>query len=115
LSTNMESLFSRCQIQMGGTIVEDYTQHYIRLATLFTKLQSTDKILEQSSMQLGTHQTMTAAGTQIPFAVAPQLFCVEEIRPEKIPAGQKRRVVMRLTMSSVFARSDKWLPVVALN
>ena len=41
LSTNMESLFSRLQVTMGGTIVEDHTQDYNRLCTLFTKYQST--------------------------------------------------------------------------
>ena len=102
LSTNMESLFSRLQCTLGGTIVEDHTQDYNRLATLFTKYQSTDKILEQSAMQLGTRQTMTATGGAVPLAVTPQLFSVEEIKPNLIPAGEKRRVVMRLTMSSVF-------------
>ena len=115
LSTNMESLFSRLQVTMGVTIVEDHTSEYNRLTTLFTKFQPTDKMLEQSSMQLGTRQTMTATGGAAPFAVKPQLFSVEEIKPELIPAGAKRRVVMRLTMSSVFSGSDKWLPVFALN
>ena len=66
-------------------------------------------------MQLGTRQTMTAVGANPPYAVAPQLFSVEEIKPNLILAGEKRRVVMRLTMSSVFAGSDKWLPNFALN
>ena len=52
LSTNMECIFSRLQVTMGGTIVEDITSGYNRLATLFTKYQSTDKNMEQSSMQL---------------------------------------------------------------
>jgi hypothetical protein len=66
-------------------------------------------------MQLGTRQTMSATGAAVPLAVSPQLFSVEEIRPNFIPAGAKRRVVMRLTMSSVFSGSDKWLPIFALN
>ena len=111
----MESLFSRLQVSLGGTICEDHTQDYNRLATLFTKYQSTDKILEQSAMQLGTRQTMTATGGAVPLAVTPQLFSVEEIKPNLIPPGEKRRVVMRLTMSSVFSGSDSWLPVFALN
>ena len=86
LSTNMESLFSRLQVTMGGTIVEDHVSNYNRLATLFTKYQSTDKILEQSSMQLGTLQTMTATGANVPLAVGPQLFSVDEIKPTSIPA-----------------------------
>ena len=94
---------------MGGTIVEDHVSNYNRLATLFTKYQSTDKILEQSSMQLGTLKTMTATGANVPLAVGPQLFSVDEIKPTKITAGEKRRVCMRLTMSSVFSGSDKWL------
>ena len=66
-------------------------------------------------MQLGTQQTMTATGANAPLAAGPQLISVEQIKPELIPAGEKRRVVMRLTMSSVFAGSDKWLPAFALN
>ena len=100
---------------MGSVIVEDHASNYNRLATLFTKYQSTDKILEQSSMQLGTVQTMTATGANVPLAVGPHLFSVDEIKPNKITAGEKRRVCMRLTMSSVFAGSDKWLPMFALT
>jgi hypothetical protein len=43
LSTNMESLFSRMQVTMGGVIVEDHTQNFGRLCTLFTKYQSVEK------------------------------------------------------------------------
>ena len=48
-------------------------------------------------------------------AITPQLFSVEDIKPEKIPPGEKRRVCMRLTASTVFASSDKWWPLWALN
>ena len=72
-------------------------------------------MFQRSSMQLGARQTMTATGANTQYAVAPQLFSVEEIKPNLIPAGEKRRVAMRLTMSSVFAGSDKWLPSFALN
>ena len=75
-------------------------------------MQSHGKILETSAMALGTPHAMTE--NQAGF-VKPQLWSVEDIRPEKIPASEKRRVVMRLTMSSVFAGSDKWLPLFALN
>ena len=88
LPTSMESLFSRLQVTLGGTIVEDHVSNYIRLATLFTTYQATDKILEQSSMQLGTIQTMTATGGQVPLAAGPQLFSVDEVKPNKIPAGE---------------------------
>ena len=115
LSTNMESLFSRMQVTMGGVIVEDHTQNYGRLCCLFTKYQSVEKILEQSSMQLGTRQDMTATGADAVKPVTPQLFSVEQILPNKIPAGEKRRVVMRLTMSSIFSGTDKWLPIFSLN
>ena len=115
LSTNMEVLFSRLQVTLGGTICEDHVSGYNRLATFFTKCQSTDKILSDSAMQLGTRQTMTATGAGVPLAVSPQLFSVEEIKPNLIPQGEKRRVCMRLTMSSMFAGSDKWLPIFALN
>ena len=106
LSTDMQVLFSRLQVTMGGTIVEDHVQHYNRLCTLFNKYQSTDKILEVSSMALGTPQTMGVADG----VVKPQLFTVEDIKPQKIPAGESRRVVMRLTMSSVFNGSEKMDP-----
>ena len=45
--------------------------------------------MEQSSMQLGTQQVMTATGANVPLAVGPQLFSVEQIKPVKIPAGEK--------------------------
>ena len=66
-------------------------------------------------MQRGTRQTMQAVGQQLPLAVSPQLFSVEEIKPICIPQGEKRRVCMRLTMSTMFAGSKKWLPLCALN
>ena len=49
------------------------------------------------------------------FAVGPQLFSVDDIKPTKIPTGEQRRACMRLTMSSVFAGSDKWQPVLAVH
>ena len=52
-------------------------------------------------MALGTRQTMTATGAGVPLAVSPQLFSVEAIKPNLIPAGEKRRVCMRLTMNSI--------------
>ena len=88
---------------------------YGRLATLFTKCQSTEKILEQASLQLGAVTAMTATGGAAPFPVTPQLFSVDQIKPQKIPAGEKRRVCFRLTMSSVFAGSEKCLPLWAMN
>ena len=92
-----------------------YFSGYNRLCIIITKYQSTNNILEQSAMALGTRQTMTAVGTTSPRAVSPQLFSVDEIRPNVIPQGKKRRACMRLTKSSVFAGTDKWLPVFALN
>ena len=111
LSTDMQVLFSRLQVMMGGTVVEDHPQHYNRLTTFLNKLQSTDTILETSSFALGTQQAMTATNG----AVHPQLFTVEDIKPVKIPGGKSRRVCMRLTASTVFASSDKWIPLFALN
>ena len=107
LSTNVESQFSRLQVTMSSVIVEGHASNYNRRCTLFTQYQSTDKILEQSSM--------TATGGQAPFAVGPHQFSVDQIKPTKIPAGEKRCVGMRLTMSFEFAGSDKWLQILALN
>ena len=50
------------------------------------KLQSTDKILQTSAMALGTPQQMT--GNFESDVVTPQLFNVEQIKPEPIPAGE---------------------------
>ena len=111
LSTDMQVLFSRLQVMCGSVVVEDHTQNFNRLTTLLNKYQSTDKMLKQNSMQLGARQTMTATEGAALFAVIPQLFSAEEIKPNLIPPDENRRVVMRLTMSSVFAGSDKWLPV----
>ena len=66
---------------MGSVIVEDHTQNFNRLTTLFNKYQSTDKILETSALALGTPQNMQTAGG----AVTPQLFTVEDIKPNKSP------------------------------
>ena len=113
LSTDMQVLFSRLQVMCGSVVVEDHTQHYNRLTALLNKLHSTDKILETSSLALGTPQDMAkAAATN---AVTPQLFSVEQIKAEKIPPGEKRRVCMRLTASTVFASSDRWWPLWSLN
>ena len=113
LSTDMQVLFSRLQVMAGSVVVEDHTQHYNRLTTLLNKLQSTDKILETSSLALGTPQDMSKALAS--NVVTPQLFSVEDIKPVKIPPTEKRRVCMRLTASTVFASSDKWWPLWALN
>ena len=99
LSTDMQVLFSRLQVMCGSVVVEDHTQHFNRLTTLLNKYQSTDKILETSSLALGTPQDLNKSAAS--NAVGPQLFSVEDIKPEKIPAGAKRRVCMRLTTSTV--------------
>ena len=71
--------------------MEDQNQNFNRLTTLLNKLQSTDKVLETSALALGTPQNMTAnAGSG---AVTPQLFTVEDIKPEKIPAGENEECV----------------------
>ena len=114
LSTDMQILFSRLQVRASGITLEDQTQNFNRLTTLMNKLQSTDKILETSSMALGTPQAMKANVAQA-NAVTPQLFSVEQIKPEKIPPGEKRRVAMRLTTSMVFSSSGKFWPLFAIN
>ena len=112
LSTDMQVIFSRLQVRMGSVVVEDHTHNFNRLTTQLNKYQSTDNILETSALALGTPQDMEAA---VGGAVKPQLFSVEDIKPNKIPAGEKRRVCMRLTTSTVFASSDNWVPLFALN
>ena len=65
-----------------GVTLEDQTQNFNRLTTLLNKLQSTDHILQTSSMALGTLQDMTANPGQ-GNVVTPDLFSVEKIKPEK--------------------------------
>ena len=84
LSTDMQVLFSRLQVEMGSVIVEDHTQNFNRLTTLLNKYQSTDKILETSALALGTPQALSKAPAN--NSVGPLLFTVEDIKPEKIPA-----------------------------
>ena len=81
LSTDMQILFSRLQVRASGVTLEDQTQNFNRLTTLMNKLQGTDKILETSSMALGTPQDMTANPGQN-YAVRPDLFSVEQIKPK---------------------------------
>ena len=114
LSTDMQVIFSRLQVRGSGVTLEDQTQNFNRLTTLLNKLQSTDKILETSSMALGTPQDMRADPGQ-DYAVGPDLFSVEQIVPGKIPPGEKRRVAMRLTTSMVFSSSGKFWPLFAIN
>ena len=114
LSTDMQVLFSRLQVRCGNVIIEDQNPNFNRLTTLLNKYQSTDKILETSALALGTPQAMSANPGQN-YAVSPDLWSVEQIKPEKIPAGEKRRVCMRLTTSTVFSSSDKFWPLWALN
>ena len=61
LSTDMQVIFSRLQVRMGSVVVEDHTQNFNRLTTLFNKYQSTDKILETSALALGAPQDMQAS------------------------------------------------------
>ena len=64
-------------------------------------------------MALGTPQEMTEdIGSNV---VTPQLFNVEQIKPEKIPPGEKRRVCMRLTTSMVFSSSNRFWPLWSIN
>ena len=86
LSTDMQILFSRLQVRASGVTIEDQTQNFNRLTTLFNKLQSTDKILETSSMALGSQQDLRADPGQN-YDVSPNLFSVEEIKPMLIPPG----------------------------
>ena len=71
--------------------MESQNQNLNRLTTLLNKLQSTDKILETSALALGSPQNMTASA--LSGAVTPQLFTVEDIKPEKIPAGENEEFV----------------------
>ena len=83
----MQVIFSRLQVRGSGITLEDQTQNFNRLTTLLNKLQSTDKILETSSMALGTPQDMTASPGQ-GNVVTPDLFAVEHIKPKKdSPSG----------------------------
>ena len=86
----------------GQCYCQGHVSNYSRLCILITKFQLADETMEQSSMQPGAVQTMTATGTVAPFPVGPQLFSADQIKPIKIPAGEQCRVCMRLTMSSVF-------------
>ena len=114
LSTDMQTLFSRLQVTMGGTIVEDQS-HYNRLCCLFNKYQSQSKILETSAMALGTPHEMNVLPGTGDAEVEPQLWSVDHIKPERIPLNEKRRVCMRLSMSSIFAGSDRWIPLWGVN
>ena len=87
LSTDMQVIFSRLQVRASGITLEDQTQNFNRLTTLLNKLQSTYKILETSSMALDIPQDMTANLGQ-GNVVTPDLFSVEQTKPEKIPPGQ---------------------------
>ena len=109
----MQCIFSRLQTRASGVTLEDQNQNFNRLTTLMNKLQSTDKILQTSAMALGTPQEMTENIND--NKVTPQLFNVEQIKPEPIPPGEKRRVCMRLTTSMVFSSSKHWWPLWAIN
>ena len=113
LSTDMQICFSRMQVRASGVTLEDQNQNFNRLTTLMNKLQITDHILQTSAMALGTPQEMTEELET--NKVTPQLFNAEQIKPEKIPPGQKRRVCMRLTTSMVFSSSKHWWPLWAIN
>ena len=113
LSTDPQVIFSRLQVRASGINLEDQNQNFNRLTTLLNKLQSTDKILETSALALGSPQDMTTTLGQ--SDVTPQLFSVEQIKPEIIPPGEKRRVAMRLTTSMVFSSSGKCWPLWAIN
>ena len=88
LSTDMQCIFSRLQVRASGVTLEDQNQNFKRLTTLMNKLQSTDNFLQTSAMALGTPQEMKEdIGSNV---VTPQLFNVEQIKPEPIPPGEKR-------------------------
>ena len=92
LSTDMQIIFSRLQVRVGNTVIEDQNQNFNRLACLLNKYQSTDKILESSALALGTPQDMTA-NPNLNYQVTPDLFSVEQIKPEKIPVGENAECV----------------------
>ena len=111
LSNDVQTLFSRLQITMAGVNVEDIS-HYNRLACMMHKMQSQSKILEVVSMGLDTPTKMTPSPASPDGEIDPQLWRVDDCtKPEKIPAGGKKRVVFRLTCSGTFSGSDKYLPL----
>ena len=71
------------------------------------KFQSTAKQLEVAAMSLGTPHTMAPDQDAV---VKPQKWLVEDVKAEKIPRGEKRRVVFRLVCSGILSGSEKWLP-----
>ena len=99
-----ECLFSRLQIRLGSTLVEDI-QEYGKLSHLMHQLsQSPQKRLEQGHLGFGT-QAATAAGG---YSLTGQ----HDART--IPADGSKKVYMKFDLSGLLSQS-KWCPLFALG
>ena len=93
-SNNVASLFSRCEIRLGGATVEDQ-HHFNSLSETFHRLQSDEKRANASAYGLGVGAT--------------------KLKAASIAAGASKRVAMTFPLSGLLGANSKWIPLWAVN
>ena len=94
-SSNVASLFSRCEIRLGGVTIEDQ-QHFNRLSETFWRLQSEEKRRNATAYGMG-HDAATS------------------LKAKPILAGASKRMAMTFPLSGILGSNSKWLPLWAVS
>ena len=117
-STAPHILFSRCEVRLGGVLVEDM-QHFNRISETFYQLQSAEKRLNTAAYGFGTivqhANTVGADGNTVVATNIPNLFRSNAHKPVLIAAGKSKRVCMTFPLSGLLGSSTKWIPLWAVD
>jgi hypothetical protein len=110
-------LFERYQCRIASTSVEDQ-EHFGRLVETFTRLMPTEKKLNEGALGFGTvmQQYTTDVVANNRRAIEKSLWKSGDHVPKAIPAGQSKKIFMKLPLSGVLGPSQtKYLPLWALG
>ena len=94
-SNKVTSLFSRCEIRMGGVTVEDQ-HHLTRLSETFWRLQSAEKRANAAAYGLGVKDA-------------------NKLKAASIGNGASKRVAMTFPLSGLLGANSKWIPTWAIS
>jgi len=102
-STAPHIMFSRCEVRLGGVLIEDL-QHFNRISETFYQLQSAEKRLNTAAYGFGTVAEADS-----------NLWRSSKHKAVKIAAGASKRVCMTFPLSGILGSSTKWIPLWAVS
>ena len=103
-TVGVHNLFSRVQIRLGSTLVED-VQEYGKVCELFSKIaHSPAKRIEEGHIGFGTANVTTN----------PDKFLDSQHTPKTIAAGASKKIYMKFDLSGLLTQ-HRWIPLFALS